>query len=138
MPALSKTTKVVDTPTEATPNGHGPKMPRHEQWVPIEGYPGFEALVWTNAPQRLILDLDSGDVTRYVSAYREILTETRTTEGTKIYDSWFDCDGDPLPQPEDETFFDRVPTELIVCARLAMRDAVTALPNSLARRRARL
>ena len=118
-------------------NGKGPKMPRHDEWVQIDGYPGFEALIWTNAPQRLILDLDSGDVARYVSAYVQILTDTRTVTPEQTYPGWFDCDGDPLPSPQDPNFLEAVPTELVICARRTMREAVLILPNSLARRKPR-
>ena len=119
----------VSAPPSA--NGAHPRMEKRTRWVEVPGYPGYEVEVWTNAPQRHFNDLGSGDATRYLSALKALLLGTRTVQDGKEWDSWFDCDGEPLPQPNEETFLEAIPTELLICTVRAIAEAPSVYPNSL-------
>ncbi len=122
----------VTSPTEMpASNGHGPKMPRRLLWVPIPGYGGFEAQVWTNAPQRHFNDLGSGDAARYLDALKVLLVAVRTVDDGHTWDGWYDCDGEPLPALEHADFLEAVPTELLICTVRAIAESPSAYPNSL-------
>jgi len=114
--------KKVTAPTLApTPNGHGPRAERHYQWLPVPNYPGFEVKGWVNASQRIRLDLGSQDLERINAAVLQIIVETKTVYEGQTYDTWFDCDGDPMPKPGEPGFLDAVPTELMMAALRTIR-----------------
>lgn len=115
-------TDLMTTPATAPhANGAGPRMPKHYQWVDVPEYEGFKVRVWTNAPYRILLDLDSGDIARIKSAISHALVETN---------DWCDYDGDPLPEPADaDAFFEKVPMELLAMALRAFRTSGSVLPN---------
>jgi len=124
------------TPAAPTSNGHGPAMPRHESWLPVPEYDGYEILGWVNPPQRVLLDLDSGDSERVTAALRSLLLKARTVTPDQTYDAWFDADGEPLPQPGADDFLAVVPTELLAMALRAVRvEGPLALGNAYGARR---
>lgn len=135
-------TKALGAPT-MTPslNDHGPPMERHYAWVPIEGYDGFEVHCWSNATQKVMIAVDSEDSDAVQQALLQLVIGVRTVHktdaGEKTYDAWFDCDGDPFPEVDDPAFYDALPMELYILLRRAIRLAMVALPNLLARTRGR-
>ncbi len=134
---MVKTGRVQTEPTTLpSSNGvHGPPMEKHFTWVPVEGYPGFEARVWSNAKQRTMLELDSDDSAVIKAALLQVVVGVRTVTDGQTYDAWFDCDGDPFPDVDDPAFYDALPLELYILLRQAIRMAMVALPNLLARTR---
>ena len=112
-------------------NGSGPPLPRHYRWVPIPEYPTLEESVFVNPKYTVLDDLRSGDPERYKSAVRTLIKDCRIVTQEREYPGWYDDDGVLLPKPGDDDFFTRVPTELLLCAVYAAREAISELPNSL-------
>ena len=104
-----------------SPNGAGPRMPRHEAWLAVPSYPGYEVLGWTNPSQRTILDLDSRDPARTLPAIRALLVACRTVTPDQTFDYWFDADGEPFPQASEPDFIEEIPTELLSMAIRVVR-----------------
>lgn len=112
-------TRVVESPS----GPGGPRAPRREVEVLIEGYPGFAAWVWANYPQRLRDDLTSADGERIRAALLRLVVE---------HNGWCDEEGTPYPPASDPAFWDAIPTELSLLLGRAIREAPSVYPNFLA------
>lgn len=100
-------------------------MPRRIEWVDVEPaeYPEFKARVWVNFPQKLSLEINSGDNERASVAMRAIVLE---------HNGWLDEDGEPYPAAGEAGFWDAIPLRLAVLTIARVRAVTTELPNSLA------
>ena len=98
------------------------RMPRITEWMPIPGYDGYQALIWANAPQRVLRDLISGDDAKVGAALRALIWE---------HNGWGDHEGHPLPPASDPAFWDSpaLPRHLLIQVLQAVSEAITR-PNS--------
>lgn len=118
----------------ATENGTGPRIMRREKWLELpEEYAGFSFKVWVNAPAKHWAAVgraaqDDGDEAEAREALRHIILE---------HNGWLDFDGNPYPQPDQDGFWEEIPTELAACMIVAVQVEQTKLPNSLAPKRKR-
>ncbi len=105
----------------------GPCAPKRVIELPVPEYPGFLVKIWANMPNRLLVDLDSGNESRVVAALLEIVLE---------HNNWRDHKGQPYPPASTPEFWDAIPQELAgVVIRGCIPMAVAQLPNSLAPKR---
>lgn len=102
------------------------KMPKRTTTVAIPEYPGFEVQLWVNFPQRLAADMQAGDTARAVEALGQIVV---------AHNGWCDENGEPLPQPADPAFWDRISNELALVIVSLVSAEAERLPKSLATRR---
>jgi hypothetical protein len=114
--------RVRETPAEP---GAGPRAPRREVEVAIDGYEGFTAWIWANYPRRILTALRATtDEQALFALLRQLVIE---------HNGWRDADGEPYPPADDPAFYDAVPYELAVLLVHAINAAPGVYPQSLAR-----
>jgi len=105
----------------------GPQIPKRTVWVDLpEEYPGFQILIWVNAPMRLwrpVNDAKPGTNKQIEDALRQICLE---------HNGWRDFEGNVYPTPTEGAFWQEIPTELAAGIIEVARTESRKLPNSLA------
>jgi hypothetical protein len=104
-PSAAPGVRVRETPAEP---GAGPRAPRREVEVAIDGYEGFTAWIWANYPRRILTALRA------------------TTDEQALFALLRQLADDPA-------FYDAVPYELAVLLVHAINAAPGVYPQSLAR-----
>src|SRR5262245_21460430 len=103
---------------------------RTDWWVdlPEDEYPGFRFRMWKNYPTHLLDDIRraSEDTPRAMAALKAIVLE---------HNGWGDFDGNLLPQPERDEFWDRITVEQIALLVQLIQTEAGKLPNFPARTR---
>jgi len=100
----------------------GPQIRRHETWLPVPGYEGFELKLWVNHDQALRADLYTADTERVEAALKAIVLE---------HNGWRDYRGQPYPPASDPGFWEAIPTELAAVAIRVAKSCPFVFPNSL-------
>lgn len=125
--ALAPETASAPAPSPAAPapamqekTSPGPRAPRIEDVVDLEpyGYPGHQARVWLNFPQRLFAQMQSGNQEAAAALSRIVLA----------HNDWLDEDGAPYPPPSEPAFWEALPTHQVVALLRAIVARVTAAP----------
>lgn len=111
--------KAMEAPAVQTP---GPIIPGRSVWLDVPEYPGFKVRLWSNMPNRLLLEIDSRDVPRVQAALLEIVLE---------HNGWRDEDGNEYPPADTQAFWDAIPQELAILVIGLIGEAPRQLPNSL-------
>ncbi len=121
--------RIVNLPQaqlDSMQRANGPKVRRREKWIQIkdEAYEGFEFRIWVNYPQRLDIDIRSGDEDKIRAAMQVIVLE---------HNGWLDEEGNPYPQPTEAEFWNLISNELAAVILALLRMEAARLPNSLMR-----
>ncbi len=98
----------------------GPRMPKRTASIPSPEYDGFEVELWTNPPNRLRVDLISGDEPRAQKALVQIVLGTN---------GWCDADGDPLPEMIGADWIAALPQELLTALVVLISRETARIPN---------
>lgn len=90
-----------------------PQFKRREAWVELTGeYEGFSFRVWVNPPARIWNQVFGNQSAADVKeGLKQVILE---------HNGWEDFDGNALPAPTTNEFWDEIPTEL---AGLIIREA---------------
>jgi hypothetical protein len=151
----SPPTAAVPPAPAPSPVASGPRLGRREKWVDLpaktedgeDAYPSFRIKLWLNYPQHWDQDMlgvnfrpqpDHAGVTlqelRAWSDEREASQREAYGRVVLEHNGWLDFEGNPLPQPQDPTFWELIPTELAAVIVNLQKQASAELPNSIMRR----
>lgn len=98
-------------------------QPRREIWLDVPEYPTWKVLIWANYPQRLNIELQSGELSRVSAAIRQIL---------RGHNGWTDENGDPYPvEIDSDEFWEAIPDELAALLSVLAMSAKFVLPKTL-------
>jgi hypothetical protein len=109
------------------PRAAGPRAPRIFRWCDVPDYEGFQYRAHLNFPQRLLLDIQSGEEERARAALRAIIVE---------HNGWCDSDGEPYPPADAENFWEQIPTHLAVRVIRSLQAEIQDSPLAGRRRNA--
>lgn len=87
------------------PKGQAQAQPRIFKWCDVPDYPTFQYYAYLNFPQRLLLDVQSGDAERSEAALKKIIRE---------HNGWKDDEDNPYPPAQDDGFWEAIPTHLAI------------------------
>lgn len=98
-------------------------IPKREVWLDVPEYPTWKVLIWVNYPQRLNLELASGEAARVSAAVRQIVI---------AHNGWIGEDGEPYPvEIDSDEFWKAIPDELAAVLGVLVLTAKFILPKSL-------
>jgi hypothetical protein len=117
-------TKRQQEVTEAAQRGDLPRTRRPKsrklyKWVDVPDYEDFQFYAYINFPQRLLLDIQSGEDERSKAALRTIILE---------HNEWEDEEGNPYPPAQSEGFWEAIPTHLAIRIIRAINLEISAAP----------
>ena len=153
----------IDNETQLATNA-APRLTKRIVTVrlPKNEYPGFTFEAWVNAPakhwQKILnpwvregdladelepLTVDTASEAE-VAAAQAIVVARHETELLRAFqmlvvshNGWLNFDGEPFPPPNQKSFFDEIPSELLACMLVALQDAEKKLPGSLRQKKRR-
>lgn len=106
------------------PRSMAPRAPRIVRWCDVPEYDGFQYRAYLNFPQRLMLDLQSGEESRIRTALQSIIID---------HNGWCDADGSPYPEAADASFWDAIPTHLAIRIVRGINEEIRSAPLALPR-----
>lgn len=107
------------------PRSSGPRIMRLVRWCDVPEYEGFQYKAYLNFPQRLLLDVQSGDAERSKAALKKIILE---------HNGWCDEEGNPFPPATDDAFWDEIPTHLAIRVVRGINEQIREAPLAPPRR----
>ena len=87
------------------PRAQAPRAPRLLRWCDVPEYEGFQYKLFVNFPQRLLVDIQSGDAAKSRKALQTIILE---------HNGWLDAEGEPYPPADAEDFWEQIPLHLAI------------------------